>query len=154
VRLKGGGTHLGYQTHDTVDGGKQRIILGVLVASGEVTEHQPMLDQAWHVCFRLHLHLRNATGDTKYGTLENIHALDAMSICAYMPLFDEWNRHPDYFGPAHFTDDAEQDVYRCPQGQLLQPFRREYQALKTAYRTNVATCNVYPTQVTSFLRLC
>jgi transposase len=43
LRLKGGGTHLGYQTHYAVDGGKQRIILGVLVTPGEVMEHQPML---------------------------------------------------------------------------------------------------------------
>ena len=144
LRLKGGGTHLGYQTHYAVDGGKKRIILGVLVAPGEVMEHQPMLDQAWHVRFRFHLHPRQATGDTKYGTLENIRALDAMSIRAYMPLFDAWNRHPDYFGPAHFTYDAEQDVYRCPQGQLLRPFRREYQAQKTEYRANAATCNACP----------
>jgi transposase len=144
LRLKGGGTHLGYQTHYAVDGGKQRIILGVLVAPGEVMEHQPMLDQAWRVRFRFHLHPRQATGDTKYGTLENIRALDAMGIRAYMPLFDEWNRHPDYFGPAHFTYDVEQDVYRCPQGQLLRPFRREYQAQKTEYRANAATCNACP----------
>jgi len=144
LHLKGGGTHLGYQTHYAVDGGKKRIILGVLVAPGEVMEHQPMLDQAWHVRFRFHLHPRQATGDTKYGTLENIRALDAMGIRAYMPLFDEWNRHPDYFGPAHFTYDAEQDVYRCPQGQLLRPFRREYQAQKTEYRANAATCNACP----------
>jgi transposase len=144
LRLKGGGTHLGYQTHYAVDGGKQRIILGVLVAPGEVMEHQPMLDQAWHVRFRFHLHPRQATGDTKYGTLENIRALDAMGIRAYMPLFDEWNRHPDYFGPAHFTYHTEQDVYRCPQGQLLRPCRREYQAQKTEYRANAATCNACP----------
>src|SRR5258707_12704854 len=147
LRLKGGGTHLGYQTHYAVDGGKKRIILGVLVAPGEVMEHQPMLDQAWHVRFRFHLHPRQATGDTKYGTLENIRALDAMGIRAYMPLFDEWNRHPDYFGPAHFTYDAEQDVYRCPQGQLLRPFRREYQVQKTEYRANAATCNACPVKL-------
>jgi hypothetical protein len=141
LRLKSAGTHLGYQTHYAVDGGKKRIILGILVAPGEVMEHQPMLDLAWHVRFRFHLHPCQATGDTKYGTLENIRALDAMGIRAYLPLFDEWNRRPDYFGPAHFTYDADQDVYRCPQGQLLWPFRREYQAQKTEYRANTATCN-------------
>ena len=64
LRLKGGGTHLGYQTHYVIDGGKKRIILGVLVAPGEVMENQPMLDQAWHVRFRFHLRPRQATGDT------------------------------------------------------------------------------------------
>ena len=43
MRLKGGGTHLGYQMHYMVDGGKRRIIVGVLVTPGEVIENQPML---------------------------------------------------------------------------------------------------------------
>ena len=38
LRLKGGGTHLGYQTHYVVDGGNRRIIFEVLVAPGEVME--------------------------------------------------------------------------------------------------------------------
>jgi transposase len=33
MRLKGGGTHLGYHTHYAVDGGKRRIILAVLVTA-------------------------------------------------------------------------------------------------------------------------
>jgi transposase len=66
LRLKGGGTHLGYQTHYAIDGGKKRIIMGVVVAPGEVMENQPMLDQAWHVRFRFHLRPRQATGDTTY----------------------------------------------------------------------------------------
>jgi transposase len=49
IRFKGGGTHLGYQTHYVVDGGKRRIILGVLVTPGEVMENQPMLDLLWRV---------------------------------------------------------------------------------------------------------
>jgi hypothetical protein len=80
----------------------------------------------------------------KYGTLENIRSLEAMGIRAYMPLFDEWNRHPDYYGPAQFTYDAEQDVYRCSQGQVLRPCRQEYQAQKTEYRANAVTCNACP----------
>jgi hypothetical protein len=35
MRLKGGGTHLGYHTHYVVDGGKARIILQVLVTPSE-----------------------------------------------------------------------------------------------------------------------
>jgi len=33
MRLKGGGTHLGYHTHYVVDGGNARIILQVLGTS-------------------------------------------------------------------------------------------------------------------------
>ena len=118
LRLKGGGTHLGYQTHYVVDGGKRRIILGVLVTPGEVMENQPMLDLAWHVRFRWKLHPRQVTGDTKYGTEENIQGVEDMGIRAYMPLPD-WEQNSPYFGASKFTYDAEQDHYVCPNGQVL-----------------------------------
>src|SRR5439155_2184640 len=38
LMLTKNGSHLGYQTHYVVDGGKSRIILGVLVAPSEVSE--------------------------------------------------------------------------------------------------------------------
>jgi hypothetical protein len=49
---KKGGTTIGYQVHYAVDGGKARIILGVLVTPSEVTENRPMLDLLWRVRFR------------------------------------------------------------------------------------------------------
>src|SRR5215471_8991977 len=110
MRLKGGGTHLGYQTHYVVDGGKQRIILGVLVTPGEVMENQPMLDLLWRVRFRWKLQPRQVTGDTTYGTIPNIRAVEDMGIRAYVPLPD-WEQQRPYFGPAQFRYDAEQDVY-------------------------------------------
>src|SRR5258708_473607 len=63
MRLKGGGTHLGYQTHHVVDGGKKRIILEVWLAPGEVMENQPMLDLLWHA---LPLASAAAAGDGRY----------------------------------------------------------------------------------------
>src|SRR5579863_9850622 len=42
MRLKGGGTHLGYHTHYVVDGGKARVILQVLVPPSEGRANQPM----------------------------------------------------------------------------------------------------------------
>jgi transposase len=44
---KKGATKLGYQVHYVVDGGKARIIVGVLVTPSEVTENRPMLDLLW-----------------------------------------------------------------------------------------------------------
>jgi transposase len=143
MRLKGGGTHLGYQTHYVVDGGKKRIILGVLVAPGEVMENQPMLDLLWHVRFRCKLRPRQVTGDTTYGTLENIQAIEEMGIRAYVPLPD-WERQRPYFGPGQFTYDAERDVYVCPQGQPLRRYHVEYTAQKVEYRGDPATCNACP----------
>jgi transposase len=143
LRLKGGGTHLGYQTHYVIDGGKKRIILGVLVAPGEVMENQPMLDQAWHVRFRFHLRPRQATGDTTYGSIENITALEREGIRAYVPLPD-WEHQRDYYGPRRFSYDPERDVYVCPQGQLLRLYHVEYTAEKVEYRADPAICNACP----------
>jgi IS5 family transposase len=56
-------SHLGYQAHCVVDGGKARIILGVLVAPFEVTENKPMLDMLWRVVFRWRLRPRRLPGD-------------------------------------------------------------------------------------------
>jgi hypothetical protein len=126
-----------------VDGGKRRIILGVLVPPGEVMENQPMLDLAWHVRFRFHVQPHQATGDTTYGTLENITALEREGIRAYIPLPD-WEHKTAYYGPRRFTYDAAHDVYMCPQGQPLRPFRQELSAEKVEYRAAPATCNACP----------
>ena len=138
MRLKGGGTHLGYHTHYVVDGGKRRIILAVLVTPGEVMDNQPMLDLLWHVYFRWRVRPKQVTGDTKYGTIENIKAIEEAHIRAYVPLPD-WEHMTPYYGPAHFTYDAAHDLYHCPQGQPLRPFRRELQAAKVEYRADPAT---------------
>src|SRR5260370_42518395 len=69
---KGEGRHLGYHTHYVVDGGKSRIILAALVTPSEVMENQPMLDLAFRVRFRWKLWPRQVTGDTTYGTIDNI----------------------------------------------------------------------------------
>jgi hypothetical protein len=143
LRLKSGGTQLGDHTHYVVDGGKRRIILGVLVAPGAVMENQPMLDLAWHVRFRFHVRPHQATGDTTYGALENITALEREGIHAYMPLPD-WEHKAAYYGPRRFSYDAERDVDVCPQGQPLRPYRRSVRAEKVEYRAAAATCNACP----------
>jgi transposase len=67
-----GGARLGYHTHYVVDGGKARIILQALVTPSEVMENQPVLDLLWRARARWKLHPRQFTGDTTYGTAENI----------------------------------------------------------------------------------
>lgn len=83
---RSGGTHLGYHTHYVVDGGTARIILKALVTPAEVHEPQPALDLIWQTCFRWQLRPRHVTGDTAYGTIENVVALEDAGIRAYVPL--------------------------------------------------------------------
>ena len=90
--LGDGRTHLGYQDHYVVDGGRARIILAALVAPAEVQENQPALDLLWRARFRWKLRPRQVTGDTKYGTIENIVAIEGERIRAYFPLSEVGHR--------------------------------------------------------------
>ena len=126
-----------------VDGGKQRIILGVLVVPGEVMNNQPILDLLWRVSFRWRVRCKQATGDAAYGTVEIIKALEDAHIRAYIPVAEKGQR-TGYYGLAQFTYDAIHDQYRCPQGQLLLPFHREEQAQVVEYRAVAGTCNACP----------
>ncbi len=102
-----------------------------------------MLDLLWRVRFRWKLRPRQVTGDTKYGTIQNIKAIEDAHIRAYVPLPD-WDHLTPFYGPSKFTYDAAHDRYVCPQGQSLRPFRTEYQAEKVEYCADAATCNACP----------
>ena len=65
------------------------------------------------------------TGDTTYGTVENIVALEDAGIRAYFPLPDFDHRTP-VLRQGAFTYDAERDEYRCPQGQPLPRRKTKY----------------------------
>ena len=78
---------LGYHTHYVVDGGKARIILAALVTPSEVMDNQPMLDLLWRTRFRWKLWPRQVTGDKKYGTEENLVAIERPAASrAYIPI--------------------------------------------------------------------
>ncbi|MDP9312009.1 MAG: IS1182 family transposase [Chloroflexota bacterium] len=143
MHKKGGGSHLGYHTHYGVDGGKARIILAVLVTPSTVMENQPFLDLLWRSRFRWHLDLAHVTGDTTYGTIENIVALANAGIRSYMPLSDCGTR-PGCFGKTNFIYDAAHDVYVCPHGAILRRFSTVTTERMIKYQALAATCTVCP----------
>jgi hypothetical protein len=143
MRRKGGGLHLGYHAHGVVDGGKQRVIMAALVTPAEVMENQPFLDLLWHVCFRWQHWPAQVTGDTTYGTVENITAVEDAGIRAYLPLPDFDQRTP-YFGKHRFTYDAQRDVYLCPQGTVLTFQHPKHTEHVLLYQADAATCNACP----------
>jgi transposase len=143
MRLKGGGTHLGYHTHYVVDGGKARIILQVLVTPSEVMDNQPMRDLLFRTRFRWKLHPRHMTGDTKYGTIENIKAIEDQGIRAYVPLPD-WEERYEVWSVSHFRYEAQADQYRCPQGQVLHRVGEVTSDGRQLYRAPASTCNACP----------
>src|SRR3954470_20246596 len=91
------GTALGYHDHYVVDGGKRRIILAALVTPADVMENVPLRDLLWRVCFRRKVWPEQVTGDTTYGTTENIVTVEDAGIRAFFPLPDFDARTP-FFG--------------------------------------------------------
>ncbi len=143
MHKKGGGTGIGYHTHYAVDGGKARIILSVLVTPSEVMDNQPMLDLLWRSRFRWQLPLEQVTGDTKYGTAENIVAIEDAGLHAYLPLPDFEHRTP-FYGKHRFSYDADQDQYRCPHGAILPRRKAKYTEHVIVYQADAETCSACP----------
>ena len=144
MKPQGERASLGYHDHCIVDGGKARIILHTLVTPADIMENQPMLDQLRRVIFRWRVRPKGVIADTTYGTIDNIRALESEEgIRAYVPLPD-WEHQRPYYGPAQFTYDGERDVYICPEGTLLRPFRRSLRQERVQYRAAAAICNACP----------
>lgn len=136
-----GSDRLGYQTNYVVDGGKARIILDVLGTPSEVTENRPMLDLLWRTCFRWSLWPHHVTGDSKYGTRENIAAIEKAGIHAYLALPNFDFRDTGFYGPGHFKYNPHLDVYICPDAKMLYRQSTNNTTLRTMYRAKAEVCN-------------
>ena len=134
-----GRTHLGDQDHYVVDGGRGRIILTVLVTPAEVQENQPARDLLWRARFRWKLRPRQVTGDTKYGTIENIAAIERERLHAYVPLSAVGQRAGRY-GEQDAVYDAVADSYRCPGGQTLRFLSHCQTTQRRIYAAPTAAC--------------
>jgi transposase len=139
MRQQDGRTQLGYQDHYVVDGGRARIILAALVAPAEVQENQPALDLLWRTRLRWKLWPRQITGDTKYGTIANIVAIEEQGIRAYFPLSAVGQR-AGMFGAQDFVFDAAADVYRCPSGVVLRFLSHSEATHRRIYQAPAAAC--------------
>jgi transposase len=143
LHLKNGGPRLGYQTHYLVDGGKARLIVNVLVAPAEVKENEPFLDLFRQACFRWRLRPRHVAGDSKYGTVEIVAALERAGIRAYMPL-PAPNARDGRYPKQAFAYDAAADVYVCPQGTPLLRRQAVNAERIVLYQAPAAVCNACP----------
>lgn len=137
--LGDGRPHLGYQDHYVVDGGKARVILAALVTPAAVQENQPALDLLWRARFRWKLRPHQVTGDTKYGTVENVTALERAGIRAYVPLSEVGHR-PGLFTEQDFTYDEQADVYRCPGDRTLRFISQCDRTRRRIYEAPTAAC--------------
>ena len=139
--LGNGRTHLGYRDHYVVDGGKARIILAALVTPAEVQENQPALDLLWRARFRWQLHPRQVTGDTKYGTVETVAAIEREHIRAYVPLSEVGHRL-GLFRDTDFVYDAQADTYCCPGDETLRFISQCERTQRRVYEAPASACAV------------
>ena len=115
------------------------MILNALVTPFEVTENAPMLDLLWRSAFRWKLRPRQITGDTAYGTTENIAAVERAGIRAYVPLTGAGKARP-YFSKEKLAYDPEQNLYRCPVKEVLLPRTKNKARRLTVYKADAGTC--------------
>ncbi len=137
------GVDLGYHTHYVVDGGRARIIVAALVTPSEVMDNQPMLDLLWRTRFRWKRWPRHVTGDKKYGSEDNLVAIEHQGIHAYIPIPDMDHR-TEFFNIQDFTYDSERDVYLCPAGKELHFFPAHSTERSLRYRAYPKDCNHCP----------
>jgi transposase len=139
LRPSDGGARLGYHDHYVVDGGKARVILTALVTPAAVQDNQPALDLLWRVRSRWKLPSRQVTGDTKYGAVANIVAIEDQRIRAYVPLSAVGQR-PEFFGERDFLYAAATDAYLCPGGQTLRFLAQSDATRRRIYQATAAAC--------------
>jgi hypothetical protein len=136
-----GEAKLGYQTHYVVDGGKARVILNVLVTPSEVTENRPMLDLLWSTVFRWRIRPRQVIGDARYGTRQNVAALEKAGIRAYVAIPNFDFRDTGLFGPGYFRYEDQDNHYVCPAGELLRFQNEDHHNRRKRYRAKPSICN-------------
>lgn len=142
-----GHQRLGYRLHYGVDGGKARIVLHCLVTPASVQDNTPMLDLVWWAWFRWQLPLKVVVGDTRYGTIDNIVALERTGIRAFFPLHSEAARQGsrEHCFPADaFHYDPQMDCYICPQGQPLTYVRTDAKQQRHLYKAPAKVCRACP----------
>ena len=105
--------------------------------------NQPMLDLLWRTRFRWKLWPRQVTGDKKYGTEDNLVAIEDQGIRAYIPLPDLDHR-TEFFSAQEFKYDAERDVYVCPAGKALHFAPWHSTERSRRYRAYARDCNHCP----------
>src|SRR3712207_1098971 len=101
-----------------------------------------MLDLLWNTVFRWRIHPRQVTGDAKYGTRENVAALEKAGIRAYVAIPNYFDfRYTGLFGPGHFRYDPEKNAYVCPADEHLYRHARTSGDRGTRYRAKAQACN-------------
>jgi hypothetical protein len=100
-----------------------------------------MLDLLWRALFRWRLRLPHVTGDARYGTRQNVAAIEKAGINAYLAIPNFEFRNTGLFGSGHFRYDAQGNHYVCPAGQILRFQNKDQRNRRKRYRVSPKICN-------------
>ena len=89
--------------------------------------------------FQWKLRPQQVTGDTKYGTVANITAIERQRIRADMPL-SAVDQRTGMFGEQDFVYDTGTDTYRCPGDQTLRFLSHCQSTQRRIYAAPTAAC--------------
>jgi hypothetical protein len=83
--------------------------------------------------------------DTAYGSAPNLHFLvDEKDIEPHVPVIEKSQRDDGTFSRSDFTDDADRNVYVCPNGKVLRTNGRLRDDGMYAYYSRVSDCKNCP----------
>lgn len=136
-------SHLGYHTQYVVDGGKNRIILAALVTPANIQDNQPMLDLLRWLCFRWQIQPHIAVGDSKFGSVDNIVGIFQDGILPLTPRA-EYAPSKNFYPQELFRYDAENDLYYCPQNQVLKKQGQYRENRSIIYQAKAKICKNCP----------
>lgn len=94
------------------------------VRQAEVKATKTMIDRTAE---RFGLYPERLAGDTAYGSAEMLAWLvHERGIEPHVPVFDRSKRRDGTFSREDFAFDADRNLYTCPQGKVLQQYRRNF----------------------------
>ena len=119
AQKKGTPRQLKYKVHQTIDA-DSRVILDTEVTTGARHDNQPYLEQLQRIRKCYQIEIREAIADRGYGSATIIRALQTEGITPYIPLWSGRVGNSKYL-KGELVYEKEDDRFRCPQGQYLNP---------------------------------
>ena len=137
-----GKAFLAYLGHRIVDATK-RVIVAVSVTTADISEGRE-LKGLLESCARLYGKLPDLiAADRRYGTGENLRALEEIGIEAHIPI----QEHPNQKGlldRKNFGYQEEADCYVCPEGKVLRKIKTIKKERVSQYRAKATDCRECP----------
>jgi len=133
-----------YYNNNLVVDAQENIITYVQATHSDIGDRQtfvPMLDEASFRLKKFGLELQSVSADSNYCRGENLAALSARSIDAFIPI----PAHPkkkNCWGRDKFIYDAQADCYICPEGKTLSYKATDNKKKMKIYRASASDCQV------------